>query len=94
MFAVVRAGQGILEVNYTWLPSWIGLNSKLLADIGNSVSSSVVGLPLEEAERVGHAAVVRYVVNAYPDLEGLEEYLNALKLVKVVPGAKEKRTEG
>ena len=83
MYAVTSPARGVLEINYMWLPAWVGMNSLLLEELGKSVSSAVVGKPLEEAEALGHKAVVDFLVTRYPHLVGLSEYLDALNLVTI-----------
>jgi hypothetical protein len=83
MYAVTSPAKGVLEINYMWLPAWVGMNSVLLEEMGKAVSASVVGKPLNEAEKLGHEAVVSFLTARYPHLEGLARYLNALKLVSI-----------
>lgn len=86
MYAVTSPEYGVMEVNYMWLPSWVGMNSRLLADMGAAVQQAVVGKPVDEALEVGHEAVVKYLEERYPGVAGLRAYLDGMKSVSLEDG--------
>jgi len=82
MLAVVRVARGVVEVNYMWLPSWIGLNTQLLADVGKHMQGKAQGKVLnEDTMKALHMEVVEYLCARFPTVEGLYEYLNGLRAV-------------
>lgn len=83
MRAVTKVDTGVVEVNYMWLPTWIGMNSLLLEEIGKEVKGKLVGKTMEDGLELGHQAVLNYLVNRFPEMTGLREYLDGLKLVMV-----------
>ena len=81
MYAVTSPEPGVLEVNYMWLPTWIGMNTGLLQELGEVAAKATVGLPLERALEAGHIAIVDHLEEKYPNIDGLHDWLQALKLV-------------
>jgi len=49
MHLFFEAEPGVLEVRYTWLPSFIGLNTQLLNELAVEAGKVAVGRPLDEA---------------------------------------------
>jgi len=66
------------------LPTWIGLNSRLIKEIENAVADSLKGRPLTE-ELLDEASqrVIDFLAKKHSDIEGLAEYLDGLKFVRV-----------
>ena len=83
MRAVTSPEPGVLEVNYMWLPTWVGMNSQLLQDMGEVVRKAVIGHPLGVAETLGHEALVGFLVKRYPRISGLREYLDGMSAVTI-----------
>lgn len=83
MQAVVRVAPGVVEVNYMWLPTWIGLNSILLREMGEKVQDSLIGKSMEEGLAVGHRAVIDFLIARFPEVSGLREYLEGLGKVEL-----------
>lgn len=48
MRLVVHTEEGTISINYTWLPTWIGMNNILLAEVGKIIHSEFKGKPLDE----------------------------------------------
>jgi hypothetical protein len=48
VLAVIKAAPGVVELNYMWLPTWIGLNSALLQEIGDHLRAHAIGRELDE----------------------------------------------
>lgn len=91
MLAVVRTAPGVIEVNYLWLPTWIGMNAVLMRDVEEHLKSHIVmGQPLnEETLRGLHDEVVLYLSTRFNSLDGLGKYLNGLAAVEVVSDGQE-----
>lgn len=84
MRAVVRTAVGVIEVNYMWLPTWIGMNSSMLKDIHAKLVSLIEGMEITPAtlDRM-HEMVVDEIVALNPSVDGLREYLDGLKYVRI-----------
>lgn len=83
MQAVVRVHHGVAEVNWMWLPSWIGMNAALLKEVSEAVRADTEGMPIEKALESGHRIVIDFLVDRFPTIRGLKEYLSALDLVTI-----------
>lgn len=85
MRAVVRPEFGVIEVNWSWLPTFIGMNQKLQDQIIAAVTPKIAGLPVDDATLdTAHDLVVDEIVNfpAFACIEGIREYLDGLKFVR------------
>ena len=89
IYAVTSPRPGIMEVNYMWLPTWIGMNTNLLKTLSEAAGKAAVGLPLPEALQAGHVAVLDCLDEKYPELHGLRDYLESLRLVDINGGTQE-----
>lgn len=70
-----------VELNYIWLPTWIGQNAKLLKEMEESLRPQIVGWELtEENLNKIHDMVLDYLVEKFP-IPGLFDYLDGLKFV-------------
>lgn len=84
MRLVVRTEEGVLELAYTWLPTWLGINSKFKNDMFSELKDRIVGLPMtEEGLEEAHRLVLDYICGKNPGIKGLRDYLDALKYVYV-----------
>lgn len=83
MFAVVCPEEGVMELNYMWLPTWIGMNTALLRDLEEKVQEAVLGIPADQAEEVGHKVLVDTLEQRFPELVGLRNYLDSLRQVSM-----------
>lgn len=83
MRTVVSSAPGVIEVNWSWLPTFIGMNSKLQTQIVAAVSPYIVGKPVDdETLDLAHDLVVEEIVKTFPRTEGLREFLDSLKFVR------------
>lgn len=82
---VVATEEGTVALNYTWLPTWMGMNNILLAEVRSQVLKEFKGKSLDEEnlDRM-HGRVVELLCEKYP-MEGLGDYLNGL--IRVDPSA-------
>ena len=82
MRAVVRTEPGRVELNYMWLPTFIGMNKNLKDRLEARLAPKLEGLPLtEETLQTAHNEVVAFIVAECPGVEGLDDYLDGLKYV-------------
>lgn len=73
---------GVVELNYTWLPTWIGMNNTLKEQIEQRLGPDFVGRAMtEEVLDELHQRVVALLVEMHPGLPGLRDYLDAIKYV-------------
>ena len=86
MRTVVVTGPGVVELAYTWLPTWIGINASLKKEIEAALAEGIVGRALtEEVLDQIHEEVVDFLAKRFPYIEGLRDYLDSLKFVQVNP---------
>lgn len=84
MQLVVRTEEGVLELAYTWLPTWIGINTKFKSDMFDALKDKIVGLTMDEyGIEQAHQLVLDYICEKNPGIQGLRDYLDALKYVYV-----------
>lgn len=74
---------GVLELNFMWLPTFIGMNVRLQAQLKEKLGKAFVGKniddeSLDEMSKI----VVDTLVELYPAITGLREYLEAIKCIK------------
>lgn len=82
MLLVVTAEPGVVELNFTWMPLWIGMNSALKKEIEEAIAPVLIGKPLtEETLQNAHDLIINFLVNKFPAIEGLRDYLDAVKFV-------------
>ena len=84
MRLVVQTDPGVLELNYTWLPTWLGINNAFKQEMEKHLKSQVVGLTFDERGlEKAHRLVIDYICEKNKGISGLYEYLDALKYVDV-----------
>lgn len=84
MRLVVATDPGVLELNWMWLPTWLGHNMPLRQQMEKELSKLVQGRPMTDAflDEV-HQLVVDFLCKSFPDLVGLRDYLDSIKFVEV-----------
>jgi hypothetical protein len=81
MRTVVRTGPGEVQLNWMWLPTWIGMNTALKKELDETLSKRLVGQPLDEATLdMANEEVIDFLDKKYPAF-CLREYLDSLKFV-------------
>lgn len=80
MLLVAELEVGVPELLYMWLPTWIGMNSVLKEEIETHMRKQFVGTRATPQEM--HNAVIDFIVNRFPEVQGLREYLLAVERVK------------
>lgn len=83
MRAVVRTQEGVLELNYMWLPTWIGMSSTIKTNIERELRENIVGMTMDDDSLDAISKmVVDFLVDQNPHIEGLRDYLDGLKFVQ------------
>lgn len=73
---------GVVELNYTFLPLFLGGHQSLMQEIEQELGKRFAGrLLTEEVLDEMHEAVLDYLAGKYPYLEGLRDYLDGVKFV-------------
>lgn len=74
---------GRLEVNYLWLPTWLGINSTVLRKLEELLSSQIVGMQAteENLDQINDL-VLDTLVEEHKEVIGLRDYLDGLKFVQ------------
>lgn len=86
MKLIVATDPGVVELNYMWLPTWIGMNPTLKKELETELEPMLVGQPLtEELIERAHQHAVAFLVGRHPEFEGLRDYLDAIKFVDYRP---------
>ena len=80
---VDRTAPGKLELNFMWLPTWIGMNEALIRDLEKELSETIVGRDLtEELLDEAHQKILQLLVDKFPQVVGMFEYLEGIKFVE------------
>jgi hypothetical protein len=72
-----------VELNYMWLPTWIGQNAQFKKQLEGALREKIEGMDLtdENLDKI-HDMVVEYIVANY-QIPGLFEYIDGLKFVEL-----------
>jgi hypothetical protein len=80
---VDRTAPGKLELNFMWLPTWVGMNEALIRELEQELSKTIVGKDLtEELLDEAHQTLLQLLVTRFPNAGGLFEYLEGIKFVE------------
>lgn len=82
MRAIIRTREGVLELNWMWLPTWVGMNAQLKKAIESELADSVKGKPMTEPvlDEINEM-VIDILERKSPHVTGLREYLDGLKFI-------------
>lgn len=82
MRTVVLTDAGTLELNYMWLPTWVGLNARLKQKLERELAPQIEGRTAtdKELDRI-NLLVIDEIVKECP-LPGVRDYLDGLKFIK------------
>lgn len=84
MRAVVLLEQGVVELNYMWLPTFIGMNTVLKQEMEKDLSEKLKGLTLDDKGlNRAHSIVVEYLSAKFPEVKGLSRFLDAMKFIEL-----------
>lgn len=79
MRAVVATEPGVVELNWLWLPTMIGMNAELKVRLEKKLAPQIQGLPItEESLDHIHNVVIDALCEEFHYVKGLKEYLQAL----------------
>lgn len=82
MRTVILTDPGTLELNYMWLPTWIGLNAKLKQEIETEVAPLVVGREITEQDLDQISDQVLDIIVRRCPVQGVRDYLDGLKFIQ------------
>ncbi len=83
MRTVIRTAPGVVELNWMWLPTFIGMNAQLKTEIEERLKPKLEGQPLTgDTLDKAHTEVISFLLEKFPDIKGLNDYLDALKYVE------------
>lgn len=82
MRAVIVTRPGTVELNWTWLPSFIGMSNIMKKAIEEELEPQLVGKELtDETLDWAHEQVIDILCKKHHAIVGLRDYLDALKFV-------------
>ena len=82
---LVTVTGNVVELNYMWLPTWIGQNAQLKRDLEKYMRPLVEGRELTDVTLQDvDELILGYLEEKYPYVEGLRDYLDGLKFVRLV----------
>lgn len=85
MRAVIAVEDGILELNFMWLPSCMGMNTVFQEAAVAHLSEQFVGRTLDDAALdEAHRSFVEFAQTCFPTFQNLDVYLNGLLQVESV----------
>jgi hypothetical protein len=77
------AGPGVVGFNFMWAPTFIGMSGPLKTQLEKKLAPELVGKPLtDETLDWAHGRVVDFLVEMFPTIKGLRDYLDAIKFVE------------
>lgn len=83
MRTIVQTGPGVLELNWQWLPTWIGMNAILKKDLEDTLKDKIVGREItQESLDEIDTMVIDFIVTKAKGVEGVRDYLDGLKFVQ------------
>lgn len=84
MRAVVLTDPGVIELNWQWMPAWVGMNSPLLQEMQEALAKQLKGRPIDDRLLdEAHVRVVEFLEKKHPGMAGLGDYLDGLKFVQI-----------
>lgn len=85
MRLVVETDPGVVELNWVWLPTWLGQNptfkKNVEAHINKWLQEHGVVTTTPENLDLMHAEVLRFILDTFPSPLGLGDFLEGLKFV-------------
>ncbi len=82
MRAVILTDPGTLEVNWQWLPTWVGINQQLMKKLEQEITPLVKGKALTDSDLdMVNDKVIEVITRECP-LPGVRDYLDGLKFIQ------------
>lgn len=78
---------GAFEIRWTWLPFWIAMNPKLKQVLEGEMKTIVAFNGVTDSEEdllQMHKHLLRRLSELFPEIDGLSEYLDALRYVRMI----------
>ena len=82
MRAIIKNKEGHHELNWMWMPSFIGHNRRLKMKMDEKLSEHLVGKTLDQC----HELILDWIQAEFPRITGLRQYLSGLAHVEDVDG--------
>lgn len=84
MDLVTETEEGLWQISYTWLPTWMGFNKALMVELQRHLASKFGGAPTDRhlQDKVNKEAA-SWLQSRFPHIQGLEEHLLHLQTVSV-----------
>lgn len=85
MKLVVETDPGVIELNWMWLPTWLGHNAEFKKEVELHIlewvkSQGMVTTSSEDLERMSNE-VLHFILMKFPEPRGLDLFLKALRHV-------------
>jgi hypothetical protein len=83
MRLIAETEPGVVEANFMWLPSWLGMNTALLQELADTIGKQLAGRVVDEdlLDELD-ARVIAWAKERFPELPGFDTYLDSLKHVQ------------
>ena len=86
MDLVVPSVDGGLEINFSWLPTWLGLNQPMLKVLDAGLQEAFQGRKFTPELMVEmNQKVIELLTQEFPAIKGLDKLLSALAHVRIEP---------
>lgn len=83
MRVVVPTATGVLELNWQWLPTWLGVNGVIRREMQDAIAKKVEGKPMtQEVLDEAQEEVIAFLEERFPAIEGMRQFLDALKYIE------------
>jgi hypothetical protein len=80
---VHTTGPGVVAFNFMWAPTFLGMGGQLKLELEKKLAPELVGKPMtDETLDWAHERVVDFIVEKFPTIKGLRDYLDAIKFVQ------------
>lgn len=81
MRVICNPEPGVIQLNFMWLPTFLGMNTIFKKEIEAKIAPKLVGKPMtDEVLDAAHEEIIGLILEKYP-LPGLSDYLDALKFI-------------
>lgn len=72
-----------VEVNYMFLPTFLGLNTALMQEMEAKIAPMLVGKEAtDDVLDDANDAILDFIEARFPDITGLRDYLDAMKFIQ------------
>lgn len=83
MRVVTATDEGAVELNWMWLPTWLGMNAKFKKELEDKFKEKIEGRPLDEGTLDDiHNEVLDFISNKF-QVKGLYDYLDGVKFIEL-----------